>query len=255
MPAKPNYKGKRSFPYQYLETLEKIQRDTGKSLLDIFISFVTIVAGVYGSTPAIESKEHERWKKEHMVLFEKALNELCEEMQCNHYKDLLGEVYISLKYKGNGEFYTPKPVCDCMAGMGYSDIIVDKSKPLLCIEPTCGAGLMILSAWEVLCKRDEVGRFDVIFKAQDLDLTACYCCYINTTAWGIPCIVVQGNTLLLEENLCTPNVHYLQAIKYWTPILKTKKLISIVGRLKEKTQDIPKHIEKTLIQKSIIDFL
>lgn len=255
MSAKPNYKGKRSFPYKYLETLEEIQRDTGKSLLEIFISFVTIVAGVYGSLPAIESKEHERWKKEHMALFEKALNELCEEMQCNPYKDILGEVYISLKYKGKGEFYTPDNICKMMGAMASSN---PKPEPVRVAEPCCGAGQMILGLAKKYFEAKVPLEF-LIVEAQDIDATACDLCFINTTLWGVPTIVRHGNSLTNEVWAVYPNIHYYRAVEFWKSWKILEAMKGIERKSKSKLKELRERRRPKLPQKqgqvSIMDYL
>lgn len=65
-------------------------------------------------------EEVKRWKPQDLEKFSMALAALIMEMQEHPYEDLLGGYYMefALSYRGqqwNGEFHTPKAICDLMA--------------------------------------------------------------------------------------------------------------------------------------------
>ncbi|MGZ5527311.1 MAG: N-6 DNA methylase [Limisphaerales bacterium] len=163
-------------------------------------------------------EESKRWQKSEMALFAEALGALITEMEGCPFEDLLGGCYMeaALSQKGqqwNGEFHTPKPICDLMARMtlGETASLPPDGNITVC-EPACGAGAMILSLAEA-CTPDVRSRLRVT--AIDISRTACDMAFINTTLWGVPTRVIHGNSLSLEFWSAWSNIHYLAP---WLPL-------------------------------------
>ncbi len=133
------------------------------------------------------------------------------DMQQKPYEDILGGYYMefALSYRGqqwNGEFHTPKPVCDLVAQITMGDIWNEKPEGTIqCCEPACGAGAMILAC---AAATPPEHRRRLRFTAIDISRTACDMCFINTTLWGIPCRVYWGNTLSMEMWAAWSNIHW-----------------------------------------------
>jgi type I restriction-modification system DNA methylase subunit len=163
-------------------------------------------------------EEAKRWEKPELESFAEALAALIEEMECRPFEDILGGYYMefALSQKGqqwNGEFHTPKPVCDLMARMMIGDAsVLPSDREITVCEPACGAGAMILSFAEA-CPPDVRRRLRVT--AIDISRTACDMAFINTTLWGVPTRVIHGNTLSLEFWAAWSNIHYLAP---WLPL-------------------------------------
>ncbi len=163
-------------------------------------------------------EEAKRWEKQDLQLFAEALGALTMQMEGRPFEDLIGGYYMecALSSKGqqwNGEFHTPKAICDLMARMTLGDMeSLPSEGPITICEPACGAGAMILSLAEACSP--EVRR-QLRITAIDISRTACDMAFINTTLWGVPARVIHGNTLSLECWAAWSNIHYIMP---WLPL-------------------------------------
>lgn len=163
-------------------------------------------------------EEAKRWEKTDLDLFGQALGALVLEMESKPFEDVLGGHYMefALSSKGqqwNGEFHTPKTVCDFMARMILGDMeSLPADGPIAVCEPACGAGAMILSLAQA-CSPEVRRRLRVT--AIDISRTACDMAFINTTLWGIPTRVLHGNSLSNEYWAAWSNIHYIAP---WLPL-------------------------------------
>ena len=139
-------------------------------------------------------------------------------METKPFEDVLGGYYLdfALSTKGqqhNGEFHTPKTICDLMARMMLGDMeSLPDEGPITVCEPACGAGAMILSVGQA-CPPEVRRRLRVT--AIDISRTACDMAFINTTLWGIPTRVIHGNSLSNEFWAAWSNIHYIAP---WLPL-------------------------------------
>lgn len=178
-------------------------------------------------TEYLEEAKH--WRKPELEAFAQALGALTMEMESHPFEDLLGGCYLefALSSQGqrwNGEFHTPKTVCDLIAHMTVGDWeSLSADRPIMVCEPACGAGAMILSLAQA-CPPEVRQRLQVT--AIDINLTACDMTFINTTLWGIPTRVIHGNALSLEYWAAWSNIHYLAPglpLGLWTESLEVVK--------------------------------
>lgn len=97
-------------------------------------------------------------------------------------------------YGKRGQFFTPYHVSLLMA-----KIIIGKpqkrGRALSINEPACGAGSMVIAAFETL-RELGYGPRDFYVIAQDIDALCVNMAYIQCTLLGIPAIVRHGDTLL-----------------------------------------------------------
>ena len=166
--------------------------------------------------------EAKRWTKPELTLFAEALGCLTHEMERKPFEDVLGTHYLefALSQKGqqwNGEFHTPKTICDLMARITFDPATMPAEGPITVCEPACGAGAMILSLGEI-CAPAVRRRLRVT--AIDINATACDMCFINTTLWGIPARVIHGDTIALKFYSAWSNIHYLLP---WLPLVKGQR--------------------------------
>src|ERR1700722_350727 len=163
-------------------------------------------------------EEAKGWEKQDLALFAEALAALIGEMESRPFEDIIGDHYIefALSSKGqkwNGEFHTPKPICDLMARLTLEDPdSMPAEGPISVCEPACGAGAMILSLAQA-CPPEIRRRLRVT--AIDINRTACDMAFINTTLWGIPPRVIHGNTLSMEYWAAWSNIHHIAP---WLPM-------------------------------------
>jgi len=164
----------------------------------------------------IEEVRH--WERSDLDLFAQALGTLVNEMESHPFEDILGRHYMEFALstkgqQGNGEFHTPKPICDLIARMTFGDMeTLPAEGPINVCEPACGAGAMILSLGEA-CSPEVRRRLRVT--AIDINRTACDMTFVNTTLWGIPTRVIHGNAISQEYWSAWSNIHYLAP---WLPL-------------------------------------
>lgn len=192
-------------------------RHSAREVFDAFTRF-TACALAAQTREAEYLEEAKRWEKQDMVLFSQALGSLVAEMEAHPFEDLIGGYYMefTLSHKGqqwNGEFHTPKPICDLMGRMRLGDMeSIPAEGPITVCEPACGAGAMILSLAQA-CSPEVRRRLRVT--AMDINRIACDMAFINTTLWGIPTRIIHANTLTMECWAAWSNIHYLMP---WLPL-------------------------------------
>ena len=67
------------------------------------------------------------------------------------------------------------------------------------MEPACGAGTMIIASAWAMQKNHIDYRKHSLFVAKDIDIRCVWMTYIQTLLYGIPAIVIHGNSLTSEE--------------------------------------------------------
>lgn len=191
-------------------------RHDARSVFDDFVCFAACALAA-GTREAEYLEAARRWEKPDMDLFAEAFGALVAEMESRPFEDILGTYYLdaAVSHKGqqwNGEFHTPKSICDLMARMLVNPAELPAEGPITVCEPACGAGAMILSLAQA-CPPEVRRRLRVT--AIDVSRTACHMTFINTTLWGIPTRVIQGNALTLESWAAWSNLHNLAP---WLPL-------------------------------------
>jgi hypothetical protein len=187
------------------------QRHDTSSVFSAFARF-TACALAAQTREAEYLEEAKRWEKPELDVFAEALAALVLEMEHHPFEDRLRTCYmeLALSKKGqqwNGEFHTPKHVCDLMARMTIGDSSSFPAEgPITVCEPACGSGAMILSFAQA-CPPEVRRRLRVT--AIDINQTACDMAFVNTTLWGIPTRVIHGNTLSSEYWAAWSNIHWL----------------------------------------------
>ncbi len=202
----------------FRKLLERLaHRHDTRSIFDAFVRFAACAVAVQ-TREAEYLEEAKCWDKSELELFAEAFGTLVNEMEAQPFTDLLGGYYMefALSSKGqqwNGEFHTPKTVCDMMAMMTMADMErLPADQPINVCEPACGSGAMILSIGQV-CPPEMRRRLRVT--AIDINRTACDMAFINTTLWGIPARIIHGNTIANQFWAAWSNIHYIAP---WLPL-------------------------------------
>lgn len=196
----------------FRKILESIsQRHDTRKIFDAFVRFAACALAAQ-TREAEYLDEVKHWEKQDLDVFVQALGALVLEMEERPFEDVLGGYYMefALSHKGqkwNGEFHTPKPICDLMARMTLGDVeSLPKDRPITVCEPACGSGAMILSVGQA-CPPDVRRRLR--FTAIDINRVACDMAFVNTTLWGIPTRVIHGDSLSLECWAAWSNIHWI----------------------------------------------
>ena len=206
----------RKSPNDFRKILERLaHRHDTKRIFDAFVRFAACAVAAQ-TREAEYLEEVKRWDKADLETFAEALGSLVTEMESKPFEDVIGGYYMefALSSKGqqwNGEYHTPKPICDLMAHIVMGDQVLPAEGPITVCEPACGAGAMILSVGQT-CSPEARRRLRVT--AIDINRTACDMAFINTTLWGIPTRVIHGNTISGEYWAAWSNIHYIAP---WLP--------------------------------------
>lgn len=187
---------------------------------DVFNAFCKVAACALSAGFREEeyAEEIKRWPSGASDIFAEALAALIVDMEDHPFRDRLGPAYMELlstsAAQWGGEFHTPAEVCELMAQMMIADQPPPTEGPIKLCEPACGAGAQILAAAHAIGP-ENVRRLRVL--AVDVARTACDMCFINTTLWGIPTVVIHGNTLSGVEWAKWPNIHMRLAHPFTWP--------------------------------------
>ena len=194
--------------------IEDIAR-TRSSPFEVFTDFVRMAACAL----AAQTREEEylavakNYSRDELGEFSKALAFLTTEMEEAPFSDVLGPYYIEIGSQFSrsfrGEFYTPKPVGDLMAKMLIdAPAVIEAGRAITVSDPASGSGGLVLSVAAEFAKAKAVDLLRVT--CQDISKAACDMAYINTTLWGIPARIVQGDTLRATVEHEWKNIHWFR---------------------------------------------
>jgi len=117
--------------------------------------------------------------------------------------DVLGKLFheLELHNKYRGQFFTPQHVCDMMALMSLdeNDSTIAKKGYIKMAEPCCGSGAMVLGFAKAMTKNGYDYNRQMLVEARDVDLKCVHMCYLQLSLYGIPAVIIHGNTLLFEQ--------------------------------------------------------
>lgn len=243
-PAKPaaDHSAKPSF----YSVLEKLPLDHLRSSERFFL-WLEFVFSVMSGTPLDSSAAEKmgRGRSSYETVqrgFLDCIALLGDEMERRPYEDLLGGYHEMLNSRidrtVNGQFYTPTNICRMMARITVSEQFAENLKPgevISLSEPSCGSGRNVLAAAEVLGRH----RSKMRVTCTDIDIRACWMCYINLTMWGIPATVVHGDSLRLKEWGRWVNMFWQLGEAERKQQLKSKKIMDAIKNLQFAESDSP----------------
>ncbi len=124
--------------------------------------------------------------------------------------DLLGKVFHSLELhnKYHGQFFTPFHICEFMghvalgdggeAGNAVSGALSQKGYVSVC-EPCVGSGGMVLGFASAMHREKLNYCEQMVAYCCDIDIKCVYMAYLQLSLYGIPAVIIHGNSLTLEE--------------------------------------------------------
>lgn len=122
--------------------------------------------------------------------------------------DLLGNTFhgLNLHDKYHGQFFTPNHICEfigeiCLTDKINNDIVskaLDSNGYISLCEPCCGSAGMILGFAEAMNLNKLNPQKQLIVTATDIDLKCVHMTYLQLALYGIPAIVIHGNSLTNE---------------------------------------------------------
>ncbi len=187
-----------------------------------------------------EPKEVEKFPE----LFGALISALEDELTGGGPGDILGQVFHSLELhnKWTGQFFTPVHICEMMGQIALGDYesIIDKKGYLTLSEPCAGSGAMVLGFAKAMQQKKYNYCSQMVVTAVDVDLKCVYMTYLQLSLYGIPAVVIHGDTLLVKEYS-----------RWYTPVYiwdgwERKQECGIVTHSIEKPVDVPQE-EKVAI--------
>ncbi len=146
-----------------------------------------------------------RYSKDELDLFPQMLACLVEELEIHAEQptDVLGAIFheLELHNKYKGQFFTPQNVCDMMGAMsfGEGDKSIAANGYINLCEPCAGSGAMILGFAKAMKKNGYDFNRQMVVSATDVDLKCVFMTYLQLSLYGIPAVVIHGNTLTMQE--------------------------------------------------------
>jgi len=200
----------------------------------------------------------------------KTFSELVVALEREHTKsgptDLLGKVFHSLELhnKYHGQFFTPFHICEFMghvalgdggeAGNAVSGALSQKGYVSVC-EPCVGSGGMVLGFASAMHREKLNYCEQMVAYCCDIDIKCVYMAYLQLSLYGIPAVIIHGNSLTLEEwsQWYTP----VYMLRGWPLRERTADLLeTIQAATKEKTEqpapEQPKAEEKPTVPDLVI---
>jgi len=148
------------------------------------------------------------YDKKHQPLFPEMLANLVEALeekaQTSGPEDVLGPIFneLELYNRYKGQFFTPQHISDMMAFIACGDDkqadIQEKGFLSMC-EPTCGSGVMVTSFCKAMTKEGLDYCTQLVVTAIDVDLKCAHMTYLQLALYGVPAVVIHGNSLTCEE--------------------------------------------------------
>ena len=146
-------------------------------------------------------KRHQQLFPEMMAYLVLALDE---KAQTTGPEDILGVIFHELElhdtYKG--QFFTPQHIADFMAditcGDEHQSAITERGYITVC-EPCCGSGVLVTSFLKSMQKENLNYCTQLVVTAVDIDLKCAHMTFLQLALYGVPAVVIHGNSLTCEE--------------------------------------------------------
>lgn len=141
-----------------------------------------------------------------LQIFQDTLEEVCAAVKRNidrgDWTDLFGDAYIEIG-AGNRALkqdFTPQGVARLMAMLtAQNDCTLPECGYFTLSDHACGSGVLLLSNAERLSSMGFNPSVQLVVQAADMDIRCVHMTYLNLSLYGIPAVVIRGNTITLEE--------------------------------------------------------
>lgn len=157
-------------------------------------------------------KTIKKYSPEEQSIFPKLLAELVlalnEEFKASGPKDLLGQIFheLELHNKYKGQFFTPPSICELMGeftlGSKKEGNELSQKGYLTLADECSGAGGLVLGFAKAMRNNNLNYCSQLKVYCRDIDIKCVYMTYLQLSLYGIPAVVVHGDTLR-EENWST----------------------------------------------------
>lgn len=201
----------------YKKLIDLITKASYKhSKWQVFSDFVEMSAiSLSNAVDLVHKQEREKRYLEIMNSYEKKDQELFPEMFAHLVNalefetttsgpvDVLGSVFheLELHNKWKGQFFTPVHVCDAMGMITVGDKarFIEEKGFITVAEPCVGSGAMVLGFAKAMKANKMNYCSQMVVTATDIDLKCVHMAYIQLSLYGIPAVIIHGNTLAMQE--------------------------------------------------------
>lgn len=118
-------------------------------------------------------------------------------------QDILGELFheLELHNKYRGQFFSPNQISDAMGFITLSDKEETiKEKGFVTVsEPCIGSGTMILGFAKAMKRNGYNYCSQMVVTGVDVDVKCVHMAYMQLSLYGIPAVIIHGNSLTTEE--------------------------------------------------------
>jgi len=188
-----------------------------RSIYQVFNDFLEIsaisISNVLDFTHRKEREERylsviNSYGKEQRLLFPRIIAHLVgaleEKARTVGPEDVLGSIFhtLELHTKCKGQFFTPTHIFDLVANIACGDEMTTKIKEkgfVSLSEPAVGSGVMVMSYCKAMLKNGLNYCDQLVVNAVDIDLKCVYMTYLQLSLYGVPAVVIHGDSLTREE--------------------------------------------------------
>lgn len=123
------------------------------------------------------------------------------DIEQQRWEDRLGNAFQKLGMSGkDGIDFTPPDLTRLMARIAVgAQFVLPPEGYFTVTDPTCGSGITLLAAAEQIADAGYNPCQHLVMQAADLNRTCAHMAYVNLSLYGIPAVVIHGNTLTMEE--------------------------------------------------------
>ena len=151
--------------------------------------------------------------------------------------DILGQVFhgLELHNKYHGQFFTPFHVCEFMGQVvldGSETAEIEKRGYISVCEPCVGSGGMVIGLAAAMATKGINYQQCMCVTACDIDIKCVHMAYLQLSLYGIPAVIIHGNSLSMEEWSRWYTPAYM--VGMW-PIRERASIADVANAVNEKT--------------------
>ena len=145
-----------------------------------------------------EEPELQAFHKNLLLMCETAVNNI----DAGRYEDFFGTVFMQIgsPNKSLQQCFTPPDIGRAMAMLTMpEDIKLPAAGYFTLNDCACGSGILLLSGAERLAENGFNTAQQMVVQAVDMDIRCVHMAYLNLALYGVPAVVIHGNSLTLKE--------------------------------------------------------
>lgn len=167
---------------------------------------------------ALEKNYHSDELEAFKNMFLQVLDAAQKNLDAGCYEDLFEEAFMLLGTRNRyaGQDFTPSDLARLMVRIAVPDgIELPECGYFTQSDPTCGSGVLLLAGAERIAQLGFNPCTQFVAQAADIDIRCVYLTYLSLSIYGIPAVVIHGNSLTLDEYDCWYTPAYLWGKWVW----------------------------------------